>query len=217
MAIKEKRYLDYDGLQTYDEFIKQKMSEDLEDLGTILTDNITNVSDTVNTLATYSPLDDSAVLTGGLIKEYVDTRFEKSVEGETNSYPLYYKMEIDPDTGELVHVFDYDAASGTAVDGETYYERQGTGSTADPYRYVECDPQPEIGDSVEGLYTQGEAQTTTAPTEEELDYPVIDPETGEQVEEEVTEVDQSTTDTIIKTMSDYATISDNEIIDLFED
>ena len=147
----------------------------------------------------------------------LDDKITEYIEGTTEERPLYYEMEYDEVIGDYVNVYNYDAAEGTAVDGEIYYERTGTGSTQDPYKYVEADPQPAIGDSVEGLYTQGDPKTTTEPTEAERDYPVIDPETGEQVLQPVVIINDATKETILNTMAEDATISDQEIIDLFEE
>ena len=149
------------------------------------------------------------------IKE-VDDKITEYIEGTEEEKPLYYEMEWDEVLGDYVNVYDYDEAEGTAVDGEIYYERSGEGTTLDPFVYTECDPQPAIGDSVEGLYTQGDPKTTTEPTEAEKDYPVIDPVTGEQETQTVVIVNDATKDTIMSTIADN-TITDEEIRDLFEE
>ncbi len=153
-------------------------------------------------------------LTSGLAKEYVDKRLKAALEGVSTQLPVYYEYVYDEETGTYVPVYEYKLTSdSTAQEGKTYYERKGTGSTSDPYYYVV--QTLSIGDSVEGLYERVGQKTTTNPTEEEKKYPVIDSETGEQVTESTTKVDSTTTETIIKTIEENATISDREIIDLF--
>lgn len=202
MAIEDKRFLDYEGLSLYDHLLRTEVSG-----------NIRVVDTKLNTIATY----ENSELSGGLVKEYVDNKFEDYIEGTTEEMPLYYEMEWDEVLSDYVNVYNYDEAEGTAIDGEIYYERTGTGSTLDPYRYVEADPQPAVGDSVEGLYTQGDPKTIVNPTEAERDYPVIDPNTGEQETQTVVIVNDATKEAVLNIMAQDATISDQEIIDLFEE
>ena len=109
-------------------------------------------------------------------------------------------------------VYKYQEATGTAVTGTVYYERTGQGTTADPYVYVE--KQVTEGTSVGGLYVRVGRDITVNPSEEELNYPVLDEE-GNQKTEVVSVVDTSTQSAIISIMKDYTTISDTEILDLF--
>lgn len=153
-------------------------------------------------------------LVSGLAKEYVDKRLKAALEGVSTQLPVYYEYVYDEETGTYMPVYTYELTSDAiAQEGKTYYERKGTGSTSDPYYYVA--QTLSVGDSAEGLYERTGQKTTTNPTEEEKKYPVIDSDTGEQVTESTTKVDSSTTETIIKTIEETATISDNEIIDLF--
>ena len=98
------------------------------------------------------------------------------------------------------------------MSGTVYYERTGQGTTTDPYVYVE--KQVTEGTSVEGLYVRVGRYTTVNPSEEELNYPVLDEE-GNQKTEMVSVVDTSTQSAIISIMKEYTTISDTEILDLF--
>jgi len=264
MAIENKKYLDYVGLNQYDELIKQKMSNDIEETGVILDNKITK-------LGTYSTQEDYVSATGvakegvtyyrifgagtdldpfryealpytdpdtgityiapaigtsveglyvkqsaeglnaGLVKEYVDKKFKKALEGVVIYYPVYYVMEYDPISGTYVEVYNYELSEDEeAQPGKTYYKKVGTGSTLDPYRYVET---PFTKD--EPMYERGDKQTTIYPSEVEKEHPVIDETTGQQVTQAVTYIDDSTTTNIINTMADTATIPENEIIDLF--
>lgn len=152
-------------------------------------------------------------LTAGLVKEYVDSRLKSAIEGVKAEYPLYYKRALDPETGEYDYVYDYFLTEdGTAQEGKSYYERTGSGSTADPYKYAL--KQVETGSSVEGMYERGSKQTTTTPTEEEKKNPVLN-ESGVQETETKSDVDSTTSDTIMNVMSETGTISDSEIMDLF--
>lgn len=66
------------------------------------------------------------------------------IEGTEISYQLR--------AGENIVVIEqYEAASGTAQSGVTYYTRSGS---AEPYTYAETSPQPSVGASVSGLYTK---------------------------------------------------------------
>lgn len=124
-----------------------------------------------------------------LIKEYIDKKTEITVETK----PVYYQTD---GFGNIV--YNYDEAHGLVQEGVIYYERQGSGTDADPYVYVITEDEllPGIMDA-DGYYTQGEPKTTTSPTEDELNYPVIDPETGEQKTTEVAEVDPETEEMIM--------------------
>ena len=119
---------------------------------------------------------------------------------------LYYRRE----NGDFVYA--YKEATGTAVSGTTYYERTGAGTSSDPYVYVE--KVVEEGVSVEGLYVRGGRYTTINPSEEELNYPVLDEE-GNQQTEDVNVMDTSTQNAVISIMREYTTISDTEILDMF--
>ena len=122
-----------------------------------------------------------------LAKEYINKKTESTIEIR----PLYYELD---ENGEIK--YHYNEARGTAEHGVTYYERTGSGTDVDPYVYIEVGESIMPGDPVDGLYVQGKPYTTTEPTEEELNYPVIDSETGEQKTEEVLIVDPETEKTI---------------------
>lgn len=198
-----KEFLDYKGLKSYDELLKRRVETDID---TSVTAASTILEDHINTVATYSPVGDDKVLTGGVVKDYVD----KKLNGVKIMAPVYYCL--DPD-GHFTYF--YNPAEGLADPSITYYERVGKGSTDDPYRYVVLDPQPEPGTLVKDYFVRGDQQTTTDPTEAEKEYPVIDPETGEQVYQEITYIDDSISETIVNIMKDNATISEPEIIDLW--
>lgn len=72
MAMEDKRYLDYDGLKTYDALIRSKINSDVESLGTFLETEINTVSQSVDTLS-----------------EQVDEKFEESVISDEEIVDLF--------------------------------------------------------------------------------------------------------------------------------
>lgn len=72
MAIEDKRYLNYDGLKSYDTLIKSKITSDIESLGTFLESEIDVVSQSVETLS-----------------DQVDRKFEESVISDEEIVDLF--------------------------------------------------------------------------------------------------------------------------------
>lgn len=72
MAIEDKRYLNYDGLKSYDILIKSKITSDIESLGTFLESEIDIVSQSVETLS-----------------DQVDKKFEESIISDEEIIELF--------------------------------------------------------------------------------------------------------------------------------
>ena len=203
---KNKKYLDLEGLTLYDTFSKDRTDKSISDSLDPIVTEINSVENSVKELGVCGEVEGTVTLTGGVVKNYVDKQLESVSKVSSEAKGLYYRRE----NGDFV--YKYQEATGTAVTGTVYYERTGQGTTADPYVYVE--KQVTEGTSVEGLYVRVGRYTTVNPSEEELNYPVLDEE-GNQKTEMVSVVDTSTQSAIISIMKDYTTISDTEILDLF--
>ena len=201
-----KKYLDIEGLSLYDALTKERTDKSISDSLDPIVTEINSVENSVKELGVCGEVEGTVTLTGGVVKNYVDKQLESVSKVSSETKGLYYRRE----NGDFV--YKYQEATGTAVTGTVYYERTGQGTTADPYLYVE--KQVTEGTSVEGLYVRVGRYTTTNPSEEELNYPVLDEE-GNQKTEMVSVVDTSTQSAIISIMKDYTTISDTEILDLF--
>ena len=203
---KNKKYLDIEGLSLYDALTKERTDKSISDSLDPIVTEINSVENSVKELGVCGEVEGTVTLTGGVVKNYVDKQLESVSKVSSETKGLYYRRE----NGDFV--YKYQEATGTAVTGTVYYERTGQGTTADPYVYVE--KQVTEGTSVEGLYVRVGRYTTVNPSEEELNYPVLDEE-GNQKTEMVSVVDTSTQSAIISIMKDYTTISDTEILDLF--
>ena len=201
-----KKYLDIEGLSLYDTLTKERTDKVISDSLDPIVTEINSVENSVKELGVCGEVEGTVTLTGGVVKNYVDKQLESVSKVSSEAKGLYYRRE----NGDFV--YKYQEATGTAVTGTVYYERTGQGTTADPYVYVE--KQVTEGTSVEGLYVRIGRYTTVNPSEEELNYPVLDEE-GNQKTEVVSVVDTSTQSAIISIMKDYTTISDTEILDLF--
>ena len=201
-----KKYLDIEGLSLYDTLTKERTDKVISDSLDPIVTEINSVENSVKELGVCGEVEGTVTLTGGVVKNYVDKQLESVSKVSSEAKGLYYRRE----NGDFV--YKYQEATGTAVTGTIYYERTGQGTTADPYVYVE--KQVTEGTSVEGLYVRIGRYTTVNPSEEELNYPVLDEE-GNQKTEVVSVVDTSTQSAIISIMKDYTTISDTEILDLF--
>ena len=201
-----KKYLDIEGLSLYDTLTKERTDKVISDSLDPIVTEINSVENSVKELGVCGEVEGTVTLTGGVVKNYVDKQLESVSKVSSEAKGLYYRRE----NGDFV--YKYQEATGTAVTGTVYYERTGQGTTVDPYVYVE--KQVTEGTSVEGLYVRIGRYTTTNPSEEELNYPVLDEE-GNQKTEVVSVVDTSTQSAIISIMKDYTTISDTEILDLF--
>ena len=203
---KNKKYLDIEGLSLYDALTKERTDKSISDSLDPIVTEINSVENSVKELGVCGEVEGTVTLTGGVVKNYVDKQLESVSKVSSEAKGLYYRRE----NGDFV--YKYQEATGTAVTGTVYYERTGQGTTADPYLYVE--KQVTEGTSVEGLYVRVGRYTTTNPSEEELNYPVLDEE-GNQKTEVVSVVDTSTQSAIISIMKEYTTISDTEILDMF--
>ena len=203
---KNKKYLDIEGLSLYDTLTKERTDKVISDSLDPIVTEINSVENSVKELGVCGEVEGTVTLTGGVVKNYVDKQLESVSKVSSEAKGLYYRRE----NGDFV--YKYQEATGTAVTGTVYYERTGQGTTADPYVYVE--KQVTEGTSVEGLYVRVGRYTTVNPSEEELNYPVLDEE-GNQKTEVVSVVDTSTQSAIISIMKDYTTISDTEILDMF--
>ena len=203
---KNKKYLDIEGLSLYDTLTKERTDKIISDSLDPIVTEINSVENSVKELGVCGEVEGTVILTGGVVKNYVDKQLESVSKVSSEAKGLYYRRE----NGDFV--YKYQEATGTAVTGTVYYERTGQGTTADPYVYVE--KQVTEGTSVEGLYVRVGRYITVNPSEEELNYPVLDEE-GNQKTEVVSVVDTSTQSAIISIMKDYTTISDTEILDLF--
>ena len=201
-----KKYLDIEGLSLYDTLTKERTDKVISDSLDPIVTEINSVENSVKELGVCGEVEGTVTLTGGVVKNYVDKQLESVSKVSSEAKGLYYRRE----NGDFV--YKYQEATGTAVTGTVYYERTGQGTTADPYVYVE--KQVTEGTSVEGLYVRVGRYTTTNPSEEELNYPVLDEE-GNQKTEVVSVVDTSTQSAIISIMKEYTTISDTEILDMF--
>ena len=201
-----KKYLDIEGLSLYDTLTKERTDKVISDSLDPIVTEINSVENSVKELGVCGEVEGTVTLTGGVVKNYVDKQLESVSKVSSEAKGLYYRRE----NGDFV--YKYQEATGTAVTGTVYYERTGQGTTVDPYVYVE--KQVTEGISVEGLYVRVGRYTTVNPSEEELNYPVLDEE-GNQKTEVVSVVDTSTQSAIISIMKDYTTISDTEILDLF--
>ena len=201
-----KKYLDIEGLFLYDTLTKERTDKVISDSLDPIVTEINSVENSVKELGVCGEVEGTVILTGGVVKNYVDKQLESVSKVSSEAKGLYYRRE----NGDFV--YKYQEATGTAVTGTVYYERTGQGTTADPYVYVE--KQVTEGTSVEGLYVRVGRYITVNPSEEELNYPVLDEE-GNQKTEVVSVVDTSTQSAIISIMKDYTTISDTEILDLF--
>ena len=201
-----KKYLDIEGLSLYDTLTKERTDKVISDSLDPIVTEINSVENSVKELGVCGEVEGTVTLTGGVVKNYVDKQLESVSKVSSEAKGLYYRRE----NGDFV--YKYQEATGTAVTGTVYYERTGQGTTVDPYVYVE--KQVTEGTSVEGLYVRVGRYTTVNPSEEELNYPVLDEE-GNQKTEVVSVVDTSTQSAIISIMKDYTTISDTEILDLF--
>ena len=201
-----KKYLDIEGLSLYDTLTKERTDKSISDSLDPIVTEINSVENSVKELGVCGEVEGTVTLTGGVVKNYVDKQLESVSKVSSEAKGLYYRRE----NGDFV--YKYQEATGTAVTGTVYYERTGQGTTTDPYVYVE--KQVTEGTSVEGLYVRIGRYTTVNPSEEELNYPVLDEE-GNQKTEVVSVVDTSTQSAIISIMKDYTTISDTEILDLF--
>ena len=203
---KNKKYLDLEGLTLYDTFSKDRTDKRIFESVDPLVTEITSVSNSVKELGVCEEVEGTVTLTSGVVKDYVDKQLESVSKVSSETKGLYYRRE----NGDFV--YKYQEATGTAVSGTVYYERTGQGTTSDPYVYTE--KIVVEGESVEGLFIRAGRYTTTNPSEEEMNYPVLDEE-GNQKTEEVSVVDNSTQNAIISIMREYTTISDTEIIDMF--
>lgn len=201
-----KKYLDIEGLFLYDTLTKERTDKVISDSLDPIVTEINSVENSVKELGVCGEVEGTVILTGGVVKNYVDKQLESVSKVSSEAKGLYYRRE----NGDFV--YKYQEATGTAVTGTVYYERTGQGTTADPYVYVE--KQVTEGTSVEGLYVRVGRYITVNPSEEESNYPVLDEE-GNQKTEVVSVVDTSTQSAIISIMKDYTTISDTEILDLF--
>ena len=201
-----KKYLDIEGLSLYDTLTKERTDNVIFDSLDPIVTEINSVENSVKELGVCGEVEGTVTLTGGVVKNYVDKQLESVSKVSSETKGLYYRRE----NGDFV--YKYQEATGTAVTGTVYYERIGQGTTTDPYVYVE--KQVTEGTSVEGLYVRVGRYTTVNPSEEELNYPVLDEE-GNQKTEVVSVVDTSTQSAIISIMKDYTTISYTEILDLF--
>ena len=201
-----KKYLDIEGLSLYDTLTKERTDKSISDSLDPIVTEINSVENSVKELGVCGEVEGTVILTGGVVKNYVDKQLESVSKVSSEAKGLYYRRE----NGDFV--YKYQEATGTAVTGTVYYERTGQGTTADPYVYVE--KQVTEGTSVGGLYVRVGRYITVNPSEEELNYPVLDEE-GNQKTEVVSVVDTSTQSAIISIMKDYTTISDTEILDLF--
>ena len=203
---KNKKYLDLEGLTLYDTFSKDRTDKRISESVDPLVTEITSVSNSVKELGVCEEVEGTVTLKSGVVKDYVDKQLESVSKVSSETKGLYYRRE----NGDFV--YKYQEATGTAVSGTVYYERTGQGTTSDPYVYTE--KIVVEGESVEGLFIRAGRYTTTNPSEEEMNYPVLDEE-GNQKTEEVSVVDNSTQNAIISIMKDYTTISDTEILDMF--
>lgn len=203
---KNKKYLDFEGLTLYDNFVKDRTNKSISDSVNPLVTEISSVENSVKELGICEEVEGVLTLTSGVVKSYVDKQLESVSKVTSETKNLYYQIE----NGDFV--YKYQEATGTAISGTVYYEKTGQGTTSDPYVYTEKTVME--GESVEGLYIRVGKYTTTNPSEEEMNYPVLDEE-GNQKTEEVSVVDGSTQDAIISIMRDYTTISDTEILDMF--
>lgn len=203
---KNKKYLDFEGLTLYDNFVKDRTNKSISDSVNPLVTEISSVENSVKELGICEEVEGVLTLTSGVVKSYVDKQLESVSKVTSETKNLYYQIE----NGDFV--YKYQEATGTAISGTVYYEKTGQGTTSDPYVYTEKTVME--GESVEGLYIRVGKYTTTNPSEEEMNYPVLD-EQGNQKTEEVSVVDESTQDAIISIMRDYTTISDTEILDMF--
>ena len=203
---KNKKYLDIEGLSLYDALTKERTDKSISDSLDPIVTEINTVENSVKELGVCGEVEGTVTLTGGVVKNYVDKQLESVSKVSSETKGLYYQRE----NGDFV--YKYQEATGTAVSGTVYYERTGQGTTTDPYVYVE--KQVTEGTSVEGLYVRVGRYTTVNPSEEELNYPVLDEE-GNQKTEVVSVVDTSTQSAIISIMKEYTTISDTEILDMF--
>lgn len=201
-----KKYLDIEGLSLYDTLTKERTDKVISDSLDPIVTEINSVENSVKELGVCGEVEGTVTLTGGVVKNYVDKQLESVSKVSSEAKGLYYRRE----NGDFV--YKYQEATGTAVTGTVYYERTGQGTTTDPYVYVE--KQVTEGTSVEGLYVRIGRYTTVNPSEEELNYPVLDEE-GNQKTEVVSVVDTSTQSAIISIMKEYTTISDTEILDMF--
>ena len=202
---KNKKYLDIEGLSLYDTLTKERTDKSISDSLDPIVTEINSVENSVKELGVCGEVEGTVTLTGGVVKNYVDKQLESVSKVSSETKGLYYRRE----NGDFV--YKYQEATGTAVTGTVYYERTGQGITTDPYVYVE--KQVTEGTSVEGLYVRIGRYTTVNPSEEELNYPVLDEE-GNQKTEEVSVMDTSTQNAVISIMKD-STISDAEILDMF--
>ena len=203
---KNKKYLDIEGLSLYDALTKERTDKSISDSLDPIVTEINSVENSVKELGVCGEVEGTVTLTGGVVKNYVDKQLESVSKVSSETKGLYYQRE----NGDFV--YKYQEATGTAVSGTVYYERTGQGTTTDPYVYAE--KQVTEGTSVEGLYVRVGRYTTVNPSEEELNYPVLDEE-GNQKTEVVSVVDTSTQNAIISIMKEYTTISDTEILDMF--
>ena len=201
-----KKYLDIEGLSLYDTLTKERTDKSISDSLDPIVTEINSVENSVKELGVCGEVEGTVTLTGGVVKNYVDKQLESVSKVSSEAKGLYYRRE----NGDFV--YKYQEATGTAVTGTIYYERTGQGTTTDPYVYVE--KQVTEGTSVEGLYVRVGRYTTVNPSEEELNYPVLDEE-GNQKTEVVSVVDTSTQNAVISIMKEYTTISDTEILDMF--
>ena len=200
---KNKKYLDIEGLTLYDTFSKDRTDKSISDSLDPIVTEINSVGNSVKELGICGEVEGTVTLTSGVVKDYVDKQLESVSKVSSETKGLYYKRE----NGDFVYKYQ----EGTAVSGTVYYERTGQGTTTDPYVYTE--KTVAEGESVEGLFIRAERYTTTNPSEEELNYPVLDEE-GNQKTEEVSVMDTSTQNAVISIMKD-STISDAEILDMF--
>ena len=203
---KNKKYLDFEGLTLYDNFVKDRTNKSISDSVNPLVTEISSVENSVKELGICEEVEGVLTLTSGVVKSYVDKQLESVSKVSTETKGLYYRRE----NGDFV--YKYQEATGTAISGTVYYEKTGQGTTSDPYVYTEKTVME--GESVEGLYIRAGKYTTTNPSEEEMNYPVLDEE-GNQKTEEVSVVDSSTQNAVISIMREYTTISDTEILDMF--
>ena len=203
---KNKKYLDLEGLTLYDTFSKDRTDKRISESVDPLVTEITSVSNSVKELGVCEEVGGTVTLTSGVVKDYVDKQLESVSKVSSETKGLYYQRE----NGDFV--YKYQEATGTAISGTVYYEKTGQGTTSDPYVYTE--KTVAEGESVEGLFIRAGRYTTTNPSEEEMNYPVLD-EQGNQKTEEVSVVDNSTQNAVISIMREYTTISDTEILDMF--
>ena len=202
---KNKKYLDLEGLTLYDTFSKDRTDKRISESVDPLVTEITSVSNSVKELGVCEEVEGTVALTSGVVKDYVDKQLESVSKVSSETKGLYYQRE----NGDFV--YKYQEATGTAVSGTVYYERTGQGTTSDPYVYTE--KIVVEGESVEGLFIRAGRYTTVNPSEEELNYPVLD-EQGNQKTEEISVVDTSTQNAVISIMREYTTISDTDILDM---